>query len=90
MREAAPGRAPVSRVARSSVAAFFVYSAGFGLTYCSQFVIARILGVDAYGVYAYVFAWIRSWLTSRHSASRSASATCARLEAKRDWPRSEG
>jgi hypothetical protein len=41
---------PVSRVARGGVAAFFVYGVGFGLTYCSQLVIARIVGVDTYGV----------------------------------------
>jgi O-antigen/teichoic acid export membrane protein len=52
------GSAPVSRVARGGVTAFFVYGAGFGLTYCSQLVIARTLGVDTYGVYAYVFAWM--------------------------------
>jgi O-antigen/teichoic acid export membrane protein len=45
-------------VARGGVAAFFVYCAGCGLTYFSQLVIARIVGVDAYGVYAYVFAWM--------------------------------
>ncbi len=52
------GSAPVSRVARGGVTAFFVYGAGFGLTYCSQLVIARVVGVDTYGVYAYVFAWM--------------------------------
>jgi O-antigen/teichoic acid export membrane protein len=58
MGDGMPGSAPVSRVARGGVAAFFVYGAGFGLTYCSQLVIARIVGVDTYGVYAYVFAWM--------------------------------
>jgi O-antigen/teichoic acid export membrane protein len=50
--------APVNRVARGGITAFFVYGAGFGLTYCSQLVIARVVGVDTYGVYAYVFAWM--------------------------------
>jgi len=58
MADGIPGSATVSRVARGGVTAFFVYGAGFGLTYCSQLVIARIVGVDTYGVYAYVFAWI--------------------------------
>ena len=58
MGDGMPGSATVSRVARGGVTAFFVYGAGFGLTYCSQLVIARIVGVDTYGVYAYVFAWI--------------------------------
>jgi O-antigen/teichoic acid export membrane protein len=58
MGDGMPGSATVSRVARGGVTAFFVYGAGFGLTYCSQLVIARIVGVDTYGVYAYVFAWM--------------------------------
>ena len=58
MGDGIPGSATVSRVARGGVAAFFVYGVGFGLTYCSQLVIARIVGVDTYGVYAYVFAWM--------------------------------
>jgi O-antigen/teichoic acid export membrane protein len=58
MRDGIHGSAPVSRVARGGVTAFFVYAAGFGLTYCSQLVIARVVGVDTYGVYAYVFAWM--------------------------------
>jgi len=48
----------MSRVARGGVTAFFIYGVGFGLTYCSQLVIARIVGVDTYGVYAYVLAWM--------------------------------
>jgi O-antigen/teichoic acid export membrane protein len=58
MSDAIPSSAPVSRVARGGVTALFVYGIGFGLTYCSQLIIARIVGVDAYGVYAYVFAWM--------------------------------
>jgi O-antigen/teichoic acid export membrane protein len=58
MGDGIPGSASVSRVARGGVTAFFIYGAGIGLTYCSQLVIARIVGVDTYGVYAYVFAWI--------------------------------
>jgi O-antigen/teichoic acid export membrane protein len=58
MRDGIFGNAPVSRVARSGVTAFFVYGVGFGLTYCSQLIIARVVGVETYGVYAYVFAWM--------------------------------
>jgi O-antigen/teichoic acid export membrane protein len=58
MSEGIPSSAPVNRVARGGVTALFVYGVGFGLTYCSQLIIARIVGVDAYGVYAYVFAWM--------------------------------
>lgn len=58
MSHGIPASAPVDRVARGGVAALFVYGVGFGLTYCSQLIIARIVGVDAYGVYAFVFAWM--------------------------------
>jgi O-antigen/teichoic acid export membrane protein len=50
--------APVRRVARGGVIAFGVYVAGAGLTYCSQLLIARIVGVETYGIYAYVFTWM--------------------------------
>ncbi|KFC70978.1 Exopolysaccharide biosynthesis protein [Bosea sp. LC85] len=48
----------VSRVARGGLAAFIIYGAGVGLAYCSQLLIARLVGVDAYGLYAYVMAWV--------------------------------
>lgn len=48
----------IGRVARSGAAAFVVYSIGVSLTYCSQLVIARIVGVETYGLYAYVLAWM--------------------------------
>jgi O-antigen/teichoic acid export membrane protein len=50
--------APVRRVAFGSICAFAVYIASVGLTYCAQLLIARIVGVDTYGIYAYVFAWM--------------------------------
>ncbi len=52
------GGALVARLARGSVAAFAIHIAGAGLTYCSQLLIARVVGVDSYGIYAYVFAWM--------------------------------
>src|SRR5215472_17451710 len=58
MHSRLPASSPISRVVRGSIAAFIIYGAGIGLTYCSQLVIARFVGVDAYGEYAYVFAWM--------------------------------
>jgi O-antigen/teichoic acid export membrane protein len=58
VRDAVRGNEALSRVARGSVVAVFIYSAGVGLTYCSQLVIARTVSIDTYGVYAYVFAWM--------------------------------
>jgi O-antigen/teichoic acid export membrane protein len=54
-----PGHgALVGRLARGSIAALIVYIAGGGLTYCAQLGLARTIGADGYGVYAYVFAWM--------------------------------
>jgi O-antigen/teichoic acid export membrane protein len=45
-------------LARGSAAALVVYVAGAGLTYCAQLAVARTIGAEGYGVYAYVFAWV--------------------------------
>lgn len=57
-REGEGSRALVGRLARGSISALAVYVAGAGLTYCSQLAIARIIGANSYGIYAYVFAWM--------------------------------
>lgn len=56
--EDAPARAPEERVALSSAIAFGVYLAGAGITYVSQLLVARLSGVETYGIYAYVLAWM--------------------------------
>jgi O-antigen/teichoic acid export membrane protein len=48
----------IERVTRGGFTSFFIYGAGVGLTYCSQLLIARMVGVHTYGVYAYVYAWM--------------------------------
>src|SRR5487761_1890595 len=48
----------VTKVARGSLAAFAVYIAGAAITYCTQLALARAIGADGYGVYAYVLAWV--------------------------------
>jgi O-antigen/teichoic acid export membrane protein len=45
------------RLLHGSIAAFIVYGMGAGLTYLSQLVIARAVGAESYGIYAYVIAW---------------------------------
>jgi O-antigen/teichoic acid export membrane protein len=91
MGDGIPGSAPVSRVARGSVTAFFVYGAGFGLTYFAQLVIARIVGVDTYGVYAYVFAWM---VVLAYFATLGFDVGLLRFvpayEAERAWPLLQG
>ncbi len=50
--------AQITRVVRGGINAFALYMVGVGLAYCSQLAIARIVGADTYGIYAYVLAWI--------------------------------
>ncbi len=47
-----------SRLARGASNAFIINMLGIGLAFLSQIVLARVLGADGYGVYAYVIAWI--------------------------------
>jgi len=47
-----------ARLARGSAAALSVFIASAGLAYCAQLSIARIVGPDGYGQYAYVVAWM--------------------------------
>lgn len=58
MRNGSAANATVSDVAHGGVTAFIIYGLGVCLTYCSQLVVAHIVGVEAYGEYAYVFAWM--------------------------------
>jgi O-antigen/teichoic acid export membrane protein len=59
MDKASPGSRPlVARVGFGGLTAFAIHMSGAGLTYCSQFAIARLIGTDDYGIYAYVFAWM--------------------------------
>lgn len=48
---------PANRLARGGLTAFLIYGTGVGLAYGSQLLIARFVGVEAYGIYAYVLAW---------------------------------
>jgi O-antigen/teichoic acid export membrane protein len=47
-----------ARLARGAARAFIVTSAGTGLAFLSQLVLARVLGASGYGIYAYVMAWV--------------------------------
>jgi O-antigen/teichoic acid export membrane protein len=58
MADSVSGNLAVRRVARGGITAFAFQVIGIALTYCSQLLIARIVGVATYGVYAYVFAWM--------------------------------
>ena len=52
------GRGQSQPLRRASIAALAVYFVGAGLTCMAQLVIARIIGPESYGVYAYVLAWV--------------------------------
>jgi len=58
MQDRAHGNAQVRRVVRGGGAAFAIHVAAAGTTYCSQLLIARMIGVDSFGIYAYVTAWM--------------------------------
>jgi O-antigen/teichoic acid export membrane protein len=47
-----------ARLARGAAAAFVINVAGAGLGFAVHLVLARVLGIEGYGVYAYVFAWV--------------------------------
>ena len=59
IQSAPPGGNALSRrLARGSIVAFAIHVCGAGLTYCSQLLIARSIGADGFGIYAYVLAWM--------------------------------
>jgi O-antigen/teichoic acid export membrane protein len=47
-----------ARLARGAAGAFVINIVGTGLAFLSQLVLARALGVEGYGVYAYVITWV--------------------------------
>jgi O-antigen/teichoic acid export membrane protein len=76
-----------SRLARAASTAFLINTVGTGLAFLSQLVLARFLGVEGYGIYAYVFAWttilaLLATLGFQTGILRFASAYRAREE----WP----
>ena len=54
----APSGVGTERLAHSSAIAFGIHIGGAGLTYCSQMVLARIVGAASFGIYSYVLAWV--------------------------------
>lgn len=58
MSESVLDRPATRRFAIGSAAAVAVYFGGVGITFLSQLLIARILGAESFGIYAYVFAWM--------------------------------
>ncbi len=45
-------------LAASSIGSFAVYAAGAGLSYIAQLVVARSIGPESFGIFAYVTAWV--------------------------------
>jgi O-antigen/teichoic acid export membrane protein len=47
-----------ARLARGSAGAFTINLVGTGVAFLAQLVLARVLGAESYGIYAYVSAWV--------------------------------
>lgn len=58
MSEGVVGLTSKRRFAYGSAAAVVIFFGGAGLAFFAQLFIARILGPEAFGIYAYVFAWM--------------------------------
>ena len=52
------GSAPIKRVVFGGATAFAIFIASAGVTACAQLLVARLIGAETYGVYAYVIAWM--------------------------------
>jgi O-antigen/teichoic acid export membrane protein len=58
MFDQALGGARIKQVAVGGATAFAIFVASAGVSACSQLLIARLVGAETYGVYAYVIAWM--------------------------------
>ncbi len=58
MLEQAVGSARIRRVAQGGATALAIYVAAAAIAASSQLLIARLIGAEAYGIYAYVIAWM--------------------------------
>jgi O-antigen/teichoic acid export membrane protein len=58
MFDQALGGARIKKVAVGGATAFAIFVASAGVSACSQLLIARLVGAETYGVYAYVIAWM--------------------------------
>jgi O-antigen/teichoic acid export membrane protein len=56
--EQAIGSARIKRVAQGGATALAIYVAAAGIAASSQLLIARLIGAEAYGIYAYAIAWM--------------------------------
>lgn len=79
------------RLAADSIGALVVYSAGAVLAYIAQLAVARVVGADSFGIFAYVLAWTTllayvSTLGFHVSLLRFLST----YRARNDWPLARG
>lgn len=74
-------------LARGAAGSFMVTVAGTGLLYLTHLMLARLLGVDHYGVYAYVLTWCELLLiTSRIGLDTTIVRYGAAYSGKEQWP----
>ena len=85
------GARGLSWLLSSSAGAFGVLCAGAGITYAAQLVIARAIGPEGFGIYAYVVAWVT---LCAYVATLGFHTSLLRLlpayEAQEAWPLARG
>lgn len=78
-------------VASASAGAFAVLVTGAGLSYATQLVIARTIGADSFGIYAYVLAWVT---LAAYMSTLGFHTSLLRLlpayQARSEWPLARG
>lgn len=75
-----------ARLARGSTQAFAINVAGVVLGFLSQVVLARVLGAEGYGVFAYVAAWVTALgLLARFGFPTSLLRFVASYQSRQEW-----
>lgn len=52
------GKGTGARLARSASASFILQTFGIAITFIAHVILARVMGVEHYGIYSYVFTWL--------------------------------
>jgi O-antigen/teichoic acid export membrane protein len=75
-----------ARLARGAVGAFGINVAGLGLTLLMHLVLARTLGAEGLGIYAYVLAWVMILvLVAKLGLEQTLLRFVAEYRARHDW-----
>ena len=75
-----------TRLAQGATAAFLINSTATGLSFLAQLLLARVLGVEGYGTYAYVLAWVAVLVTfSTLGFQKTLLRFVAAYQARQEW-----